>query len=454
MHGLIHRRMTATLAVTAVAAMLTACGSDTKPSTAGTAGGSAGGSPAAGSGQSITYWASDQGSSIADDVKVLTPELNAFTAKTGIKVNLEVIGWNDLLNRVLAATTSGQGPDVVNIGNTWSASLQATGAFLPVSDDVMTQIGDTGRFLPGALAATGAAGKPPVGVPIYSTAYGLYYNKAEFAAAGITSPPATWEDLVADGKKLTDGKSKWGLTLEAGQIPENAHSAFVFSQQQGGSWFDDSGKPTFTSPQNVAAIKEIVDFMAADKIVNPSDAESSNGTEALQEFASGKSAMLMWQPAGANLAKYGMTSDQYGVAPLPFPATPPAGSKHIDSMVGGINMAVFANTKHKDAALQFVKFMTSQQEEITLNKAYGSLPSVSDAYSDPAFKSADDTVLQNVLASSATAMPEIPQESQFETSVGTAMKTLFADAASGKAITDAVVSDALNQAQQKMLAGG
>lgn len=452
MHGLVHRRITATIAATAVATLLVACGSDTKPSS--TAGGSTGGSAAPASGQSITYWASDQGSSIADDVKVLTPELNAFTAKTGIKVNLEVIGWNDLLNRVLAATTSGQGPDVVNIGNTWSASLQATGAFLPVTDDVMTQIGDSGRFLPGALAATGAAGKPPVGVPIYSTAYGLYYNKAEFAAAGITSPPATWEDLIADGKKLSNGGSQWGLTLEAGQIPENAHAAFVFSEQQGGSWFDASGKPTFTTPQNVAAIKEIVDFMAADKIVNPSDAESSNGTEALQEFASGKASMLMWQPAGANLAKYGMSSDQYGVAPLPFPASPPAGSKHIDSMVGGINMAVFANTKHKDAALQFVKFMTSQPEEITLNKTYGSLPSVSDAYSDPAFKSADDTVLQNVLATSATAMPEIAQESQFETSVGTAMKTLFADAASGKAITDAAVSDALNQAQQKMEAGG
>src|SRR5579884_2532438 len=127
------------------------------------------GSSASGGGQpTLTYWASDQGSSIADDVKVLTPELNAFTKQTGIKVKLEVIGWNDLLNRILAAASSGQGPDVVNIGNTWSASLQATGAFLPISSDVMKQIGDTGRFLPGALAATGAPGKDPVGVPIYS----------------------------------------------------------------------------------------------------------------------------------------------------------------------------------------------------------------------------------------------------------------------------------------------
>ena len=77
-----------------------------------------------GAGATITYWASDQGSSIADDYTVLNPELAKFTKQTGIKVKLEVVGWADLLNRVLAATTSGQGPDVVNIGNTWSASLQ------------------------------------------------------------------------------------------------------------------------------------------------------------------------------------------------------------------------------------------------------------------------------------------------------------------------------------------
>jgi multiple sugar transport system substrate-binding protein len=431
----------------ATALIVSACGSS---------GGGGGGSSSSGgsiSGQTITYWASDQGSSIADDIQVLTPELNAFTKQTGVKVNLQVIGWNDLLNRILAATASGQGPDVVNIGNTWSASLQATGAFLPITDSVMSQIGGTGRFLPGALAATGASGKPPVGVPIYSTAYGLYYNKAEFAAAGITAAPNTWEELIQDGEKLTHG-TQWGLTLEAGQIPENAHAAFVFSEQQGGSWFDSSGNPTFDTPQNVAAIEQIVGFMGENKITNPSDAENTNGTEALQEFASGKAAMLMWQPAGANLAKYGMQSSAYGVAPLPFPASAPSGSKHVDSMVGGINLSVFANTKHQAAALAFVKFMTSQKTEISLNKTYGSLPSVTDAYSDPSFQTPDDKVFQSVLASSATAMPEIAQESQFETVVGTAMKTLFADAANGTQITDSLVSAALSKAQQQMQAGG
>ena len=140
------------------------------------------------------------------------------------------------------------------------------------------------------------AGEPPTAVPLYSTAYGLYYNKAEFAAAGISGPPATWTEFVADAKKLTKG-GHYGLTLEAGQIPENVHLAFELSQQQGGSFFDSAGKPTFDTPQNVAAIKQMIDFMQADKIANPSDAQYSKGTEALTDYATGKSAMVFWQTA-------------------------------------------------------------------------------------------------------------------------------------------------------------
>ncbi|WP_245783380.1 MULTISPECIES: extracellular solute-binding protein [Amycolatopsis] len=412
-----------------------------------------GGSSSSGGQPTITYWASDQGSSIAQDVKVLTPELDEFTRQTGIKVDLEVIGWNDLLNRILAAATSGQGPDVVNIGNTWSTSLQATGAFVPMSGELLDRIGGRSRFLPNALAATGEPGKDPVGVPLYSMAYALYYNKAMFAAAGIANPPATWEEFVADAQRLTHG-DQWGVSVEGASTSENAHHAFTFSQQQGGSFFDAAGKPTFNTPQNVAGIKQYVDFIAKDRIANPSAAEYSNGTEAVQDFATGKAAMLLWQTADSQLANYGMDPAQYGVAPIPFPATPPAGSKHVNSIVAGINLCVFAGTKNQDAALRFVQFMTSKQTQIDLNKAYSSLPSVTDAYSDPAFQTETAAVYRKILTESAAPMPAVAQESQFETAMGTVLKNLFAAAASGKPVTEQTVAAQLDQAQQQLNAGG
>jgi multiple sugar transport system substrate-binding protein len=425
-----------TAATVAASTMLAACG---------------GSSSADSSPTTLTYWASDQGTSIANDKQVLQPEIAKFEKQTGITVNYEVVPWSDLLNRILAAATSGKGPDVLNIGNTWSASLQATNAFLPFDDSVMNQVGGKAKFLPGSLAATGADGKPPVGVPIYSNAYGLYYNKKMFAAAGIANPPTTWADLVADGKKLTHG-SQWGLAVEGGSYTENAHQAFIFGQEHGAQLFDSSGKPQFDSAQEVAGVKQYVDLLATDKIVNPTDAEYANGTEAVQDFASGKAAMLMWQGSDGSLKTDGMNPADYGLAPIPLPT---AGTgNQVDSMVAGINISVFKNTKNQAGALKFVNFLTSTNEQEILNKAYGSLPSVKAAYTDPAFQTTTDKTLQQVLSTTSAPLPQVPSESQFETLVGNAMKGLFADAASGKPVTDASVKAALSQANQQMTASG
>jgi multiple sugar transport system substrate-binding protein len=200
----------------------------------------------------------------------------------------------------------------------------------------------------------------------------------------------------------------------------------------------------------VAAVKQYLDFIQKDKITNPSDAEYSNGTEALSDFAKGKTAMLFWQAASGSLKQLGMNAADIGVAPIPMPATPPPGGKKVTSMVAGINLAVFKNTKHLDAALQFVKFMTSTPEQQVLNKTYGSLPSVKDAYSDPAFQTPAVSTFKQILATSAAPLPAVSSESQFETLVGTAVKNMLANAASGKTVTDAQISSQLKAAQQQI----
>ena len=69
----------------------------------------------------------------------------------------------------------------------------------------------------------------------------------------------------------------------------------------------------------------MIDFMQADKIANPSDAQYSKGTEALTDYATGKTAMVFWQAASGSLAKLGMNASDIGVAPLPLPSPMPAG---------------------------------------------------------------------------------------------------------------------------------
>ncbi|MEU3187965.1 sugar ABC transporter substrate-binding protein [Streptomyces sp. NPDC006923] len=433
------RRTRAAAAVTIVSAL------------AAVTAGCGGGSSDNGSNESpktLTYWASNQGPSVEADKKILTPELKKFEQQTGIKVKLEVIPWSDLLNRILAATTSGQGPDVLNIGNTWSASLQATGALLPWDQKNFDAIGGRDRFVDSAVAASGAEGQDPAAVPLYSLAYALYYNKQMFADAGISKPPATWDELVADGKKISKD-DKWALGAEGGNLSNNIHQVFVLGKQHGADFFDKSGKPTFTSDGAVAAVKQYVDFMAKDKIIAPGNAEYAQN-QSLTDFAKGKTAMVLWQAAASTFASQGMKPEDWGVAPVPVASGAPGAGQNINSMVAGINMAVFKNTKNIDGAKKFVKFVTSDEEQKLLNKTFGSIPPVKSAQADAAFSAPDLKVLRDTLATSAAPLPQVPTESQFETTVGTAVKELWADAAAGRPVTTESVKERLNKAQQQM----
>ncbi|MFE9909834.1 ABC transporter substrate-binding protein [Streptomyces clavifer] len=435
------RHLRAAAAVTlaiAVAAGVTGCGGGTSSS-----GGGSNESP-----KTLTYWASNQGPSIEADKKILAPELKKFEEETGIKVKLEVVPWADLLNRILAATTSGQGPDVLNIGNTWSASLQATGALLPWDEKNFESIGGRDRFVDSAVASAGKEGEPPAAVPLYSLAYALYYNKAMFAEAGITEPPATWDQLVADGKKLSkDGK--WGLGAEGANLSNNIHQVFVLGKQHAADFFDESGKATFTSDGAVAAVKQYVDLMAEDKVIAPGNAEYAQN-QSLTDFAKGRTAMVLWQAAASTFAAQGMKPEDWGVAPVPVRSGTPGTGTHTNSMVAGINMAVFKNTRNIDGAKKFVKFMTSDAEQKLLNKTYGSIPPVKAAQADAAFAAPDLKVLRDTLSTSAAPLPQVPDESQFETAVGTAVKELWAEAAAGKPITTETVKARLDKAQQTM----
>ncbi|MGW2559450.1 ABC transporter substrate-binding protein [Streptomyces sp. NPDC001514] len=430
-------RAAAALATVIALAAVTGCGGGTDPDAGGNS------SP-----KTLTYWASNQGPDIEADKRILGPELKKFEEKTGIKVKLEVVPWSDLLNRILAATTSGQGPDVLNIGNTWSASLQATGALMPWDEAAFAKVGGKDRFVESALGSAGAPGQDPAAVPLYSMAYALYYNKQMFQEAGIEKPPATWDELVAAGKRISkDGK--WALGAEGGNLSNNIHQAFVLSQQHGGAFFDGAGKPTFDTPENVAAVKQYVDFMAKDKITAPGNAEYAQN-QSLQDFAKDKTAMVLWQSAATSFTAHGMKPDEWGVAPVPVPSGAPGTGTRTNSMVAGINMAVFKNSKNLDGAMKFVEFMTSDEENTLLNKTYGSIPPVKAAQQDAAFSGPDLAVLRDTLAKSATPLPQVPAESQFETAVGTAIKALFADAAAGRAVTDESVKAALSKAQQQM----
>ncbi|WP_309069600.1 sugar ABC transporter substrate-binding protein [Microbacterium sp.] len=438
----------AALAATAAVstAALTGCG--------GTGGSGGSADPAALEGQTITYWASNQGSSIGMDEEVLGESIDRFTEATGVEVELEVIPWPDLYNRILAAVSSGEGPDVLNIGNTWAVSLQSSGAFVPWEGDALEAIGGQERFVETSWATGGAEGQAPTSVPLYGLAYSLYYNTAMFEEAGIEEPPATWDEFIQTAKELTkdtdgDGEiDQWGFTLAGQRVSNNAHQAFVRGMQNGGELYTEDGKPDFTNDGVVTGVTQWLDLMGENGVVDPSNAEFTDGSQLPPELIDGRAAMMFDQAAGKTFAA--AEFEDFGVAPIPMNSADATGKEGTQSHVAGINVSVFANSDAKDAAIAFVKHLTSDEEQKTLNAAYTSLPVVTAAMDDPAFDTPEMAAKKVTYAEHSQPMPLYPSEGQMETLVGEAIARLFADIAQGEEVTEDDVRAALEDAQAQM----
>lgn len=412
--------------------------------------GCSGSSSSGGDSKTLTYWASNQGTSIDADKEALTPLLETFTGDTGITVNLEVIGWNDLQTRIQTAVTSGDAPDVVNIGNTWAVSLQATGAFLELDDEAMTAVGGADKFVATALETCGAAETVPTSLPLYGLAYGLYYNRKMFSDAGL-EPPRTWEEMVEAAKRLTStATGVYGLSLAAGSYTENAHYAFINAAQNGSDLFDDQGNPTFTGQGVVDGILRYLDLMQTDKVVNTSNAQYDNGTDSVADFANGKAAMIINQNnADTTIAANGMTSEAFGVVPYPAPK---AAASDVASHVAGINISVFAGTKNRDGALQLVKFLTEPAQQATLGSAFTTLPVLKDEAPTFTEDQEEITTFTEVYEKRSKPLPLVPAEDQFESTVGQAMNDMFAKIATGSVLTADDVRTALQSAQDSVSA--
>jgi multiple sugar transport system substrate-binding protein len=403
----------------------------------------------------LTVWAPGMSSSIEQDQQIWQEITDAYEQETGTAVDVEVIAFSDLLNRITVGATSGQLADVVIAGSTWSPSLSATGAFTPLTEDDIDNIGGRDAFLGTLWENAGLPDEDPIGVPVAALSYGLFYNKQLLADAGI-EPPQTWEELVDAAAALTkdttgDGTpDQWGLTLDGAFIPPNAHWAFILSQQEGGDFFDSDGNPTFATDENVRGVQRYIDLMASGA-VNPSNAEFNDPFQATQSFAAGDAAMILQQTyARGVIEQAGMPQDAYGVVPAPVIDPLPEGGEPVLTHIAAVNASVSAETENREGAMDFLRHFTSRDVLVQYTAAIGWLPTRPDAFDAEEFSDPNVQVFRDIIDRGAAPMPRVPEESQMETLVGGAVQQLFAQAATGTPVTENDVREALEAAQQQL----
>jgi N,N'-diacetylchitobiose transport system substrate-binding protein len=358
----------------AAALALTACSSGGDKGTQSTSTGGA--TSAAPEAATIKLWLNG-----TDTPQALRDYLVSQFAKEnpGSTLVIEQQDWNGLVPRLQTALSSAdQTPDVVEIGNTQSATFTYAGAFTDISDLYDTLGGD--KLLPGFVAAGKADGKL-FAVPYYSGARAVFYNKDMFKAANV-EVPTTLDEFTTAAKKLTTSKV----------------SGFWFPGQDwynGAAWIYTNGGDLATQDGNTwkgglssdASVKGLTTVQDLFKNANhaPADSDSANPWV---PFNAGEAAMFSaptwarWSinltqcdkkvdpkdtsdAAKAKLAEQQKCNEEHtGVFPLPGLEA----GKVATAFAGGSNLGIAAKSKHPELAKNLLKIIFSADFQNQLGK--------------------------------------------------------------------------------------
>ena len=308
-----------------------------------------------------------------------------FKAATGADLTIETYASaSDETTKIQASVVSGTGPDVYQLGTTFTPVAYGTKGFRTLTADDWSKVGGKDQYVPESLGMSGPDASTQIGIPVAIRPFGMIYNTEMFKAAGITKPPTTWDDLVADAKKLTTGDVH-GLAVAYGDSYDPWKYIWALTEQQGGAFVsDDLKKAQLDSPEVAKATADFFGMLTQDKVVDPA-AAGWKAADALTAFATGKAAILTMGTATAiPTLEQSAVKGKYAFAPLPdtpFGATSRAsGAPAAQTIVSGDNVAIASYTKNLDLALAYVKIISSPEMQQKQYEYFGNLPSNAAAF--------------------------------------------------------------------------
>ena len=267
-------------------------------------------------------------------------------------------------------------PDVFTQDVVWIAEFAGAGWALPLDQYFGADV--TKDFFPGVVTAC-TYQKKLTALPWYVDSGMLYYRRDLLDAAGA-KVPETWQDLTATAQALqASGKAKFGYLWQGKQAEVLVCDLTEVVASNNGSILAEDGRSCrLNDAAGVGAVQFLHDTINASKI-SPSDVLSWDEEPSRRPFTSGEGAFLRnWSYvyAIAQDPKQSSVVDKVGVAPLPHFA----GGRSA-ACLGGYQYGVNANSKNREAAIDFLTWMSSpaMQLHFALNGGFApSRPAVFD----------------------------------------------------------------------------
>lgn len=407
-------RWTAAGAAMVMAGVLAGCGSD---------GGSGGG------GATLTAYVYGD-----DAVKVQQAAVKEFNKTSDVKVKLVSVPGTDYVNKLRSAMGSPSAPDIFfNWGGGSIKPYVDANQLVDLTSTFKSDATLKDGFLPSIVTAGSLDGKV-YGVPMRGMQpVMLFFNKTLFAENDVTVPK-TWEELqqaikTFKGKGITPfalgGSDKWPELMWLEYLLDRIGGPDVFRKIQSGdssAWGDPAVLKT------AQTVKQLVDDGAFGKNFNSVDYGNGGAPTLLNKGKAAMHLMGSWE-----------YSTQLGKAPE-F-AEKDLGWTNFPTVAGGVGdpadvvgnptnyWSVNARTKHKDAAIAFLKTMASKSYAQALVDN-GDVPTTSNAASmlsgSPNPKFATDQYEMVQKAPDFTLSWDQALESEIATPLLTEISKLFA----------------------------
>lgn len=240
-------------------------------------------------------------------------------------------------------------------------------------DVIMVDVIWDGAFTPHLIdlsAKLGERVKDKVTVPWFHD-YGVLYYRTDLLSKyneGDDTPPETWTELVSLARKIQDGERR----AVGGSNPN--FSGFVWTgaayegltcfglewlASQNGGTIIENGRVTINNSEAIEALTRLQQTIGD---ISPQEVISAQEDDALRLFRQGDAAFMRnWPYAYTILQQDSAVAQNFNVAPLPRGEV--AGSRSVSTVGGGL-LGVSRYSQHPDAAIEFVRYLTSPAAQV------------------------------------------------------------------------------------------
>lgn len=299
----------------------------------------------------VSYWHaySEESPEVASLRDVVIPAFQE--ANPNITVEEVAFPYSDLRQKLITSTAGGTLPCLVRSDIIWVPELAELGVLVPLDVEMSDFQELADQTFPGALA-TNKWNDNYWGLPLDTNTRVLMYNSAALQEAGMSSPPATFEELQALGDAVAgsgtfafadNGTSGWNL------LP------WIWS---GGGSLTDKAITTATghlnSAESVAAIQMLVDMHDAGAIPDIIIG-SEGGIPTSDGLPKGTYASILDGPW-----MFPIFEGQYPDFELQT-AKIPAGPGGSISVVGGEDVVLTEGCEDPEAAMEFIRHLLSEE---------------------------------------------------------------------------------------------